>query len=119
MPTRVDWERFRDAARQEADRRGLVRPQVDAGLTHRARTLLEHPGWQLLLDWIASTEARVAAHRADLADRVLDQNLPSQDLQWLLLDARQDLGYLRALKHITELIPGWARSDMPAREESP
>lgn len=95
------------AAKREAERRGLRVP-VDAAKRAdaiRAESVLAHPGWTMLTQYIHEAVVKARTRLDVLSRDLVERNLVAQERDWMLLEARDLIGFIRALTEVTTIIP--------------
>ena len=106
MITLNQWNQY-VAAKHEAEGRGHIVPisseqRADA---IRAQSVLDHPGWRLLLHHIDQGRQKAEYQINRLLIDLSESNLTDQEVRWKQLELRDIKGFFRALNEIATILP--------------
>ena len=109
MPERADYIRLteRQVERDKAEHVHKLRtamPQI-AEITEKARTVVEHAGWQFFLDSLETKIAAVEAKKATHVKAMLFGPALGQDLERLKIELNAMDAEINALRYAQNLIP--------------
>ena len=73
--------------------------------THKAQTVVDHPGWQHFLDTLESRVQTLTTERDDLARRMVSGNEMGTDLERLKITLNRLDAEIKGLRYAATLIP--------------
>ena len=106
MITLNQWNQY-VAAKLDAEGRGHVVPvsseqRADA---IRAQSVLDHPGWRLLMHEIDEGRRRAEQKINRLLMEMSESQLTDQEIRWHQLELRDIKGFFRALNEVATILP--------------
>ena len=107
MPDYSDWQTYlKDHPNLGQRPFAPVRdPQAMAEMTERARTVVNHPGWQLFLDRVTQRRDLLRRQRATLEREWLDGDALGETLELLKVKIREVKGELAGLDFAMSIVP--------------
>ena len=104
MPKYRDYLELQERTRPIEPKRVEVLPRL-ADLTHKAQTVVDHSGWQLLLDGIESRIRTIETKRLQTINRMITGTELGHDLELLKINVSVMDAEIAGLKYASSLIP--------------
>ena len=104
MPNYRDYLELQERTRPIEPKRVEVLPRL-ADLTHKAQTVVDHSGWQLLLDGIESRVKAIEMRRLQSINRMINGTELGHDLELLKINVSVMDAEIAGLKYASSLIP--------------
>ncbi len=95
--TRMEMAALKQSQDQQLPRLALI--------THKAQTVLDHPGWQMFADKLATRIKEVEARRAATAQRMVTGTEMGHDLELLKINLNAMDAEIAGLQYAASLIP--------------
>ena len=112
MPEREEWVKLTARQAQAEQQPSHVHLQRTPGLsgrlseiTHKAQTVVDHPGWQFFLDTLESRVQHLTAEHKGLVRQMITSPALGQDLERMKIKLNKIDAELAGLRYAASVIP--------------